>query len=198
MNRPQPAQIRSKERVDTIFEATRVLLREGGFERCTVAGIAARANISPASLYRYFPDATAIIRALAEESLDQVHQGFALLLQDITSRETLEPVMKLALDAYIEHFTSDRAMRELWFGTLADRELIALNVADSRRNGALIASKLAPFVNVDVATLESRWFLLSHMIGAAIGLMLEVPAEEARILRTQLDQLLQSVSSDIR
>jgi AcrR family transcriptional regulator len=189
MSRPNPTQLRSRERVDAIFEATRTLLREGGVERCTVAAIAARAGITPASLYRYFPDATSIIRALAETSLDEVHEGLQTLLATITDASQIGTVIEASLDAYTELFTSDRALRELWFGSLADPELLALNIADSRRNGTLIAETLAPYVDVPIKQLKDRWFLLAHMIGSAVGLMLEVSPTEAKRLRSELSRL---------
>ncbi len=189
MSRPQPTQLRSRERVEAIFEATRELLRDGGVERCTVAAIAAQADISPASLYRYFPDATSIIRALAESSLDEVHAGLVQLLSTITHADEIAPVLEAALDAYIRQFTTDRALRELWFGSLADPQLVALNIADSRRNGNLIAESLAPYVNIPLTQLRDRWFLLAHMIGAAVGLMVEVSPREATRLRGELSRL---------
>ncbi len=192
MLRPQPTQARSRDRVEAIYEATRELLREGGVERCTVAAIAAQAEITPASLYRYFPDATSIIRALAEASLDEVHAGFAELLATITHADQVAEVLASSIDGYIDLFTNDRALRELWFGSLADPELVALNVADSRRNAALIAEAIAPYVDLPLSELKDRWFLLSHMIGSAVGLMLEIPTKEAKRLRSQLISLLLS------
>jgi AcrR family transcriptional regulator len=192
--KPSPTQPRSKERVEAIFEATRVLLREGGVERCTVAAIAAQAEISPASLYRYFPDATSIIRALAEASLDTVHEALKALLNDIDSPEAIEPTLKRALDAYFDYFAGDRALRELWFGTLADPELVALNTADSQRNGELFAASLAPYVDLPIGRLRDRWFLLSHMIGASVGLCLDVPPAQSKRLRRELASLISLVT----
>jgi AcrR family transcriptional regulator len=189
MSRPLPTQLRSRERVEAIYDAARKLLREGGMERCTVAAIAGQAGISPASLYRYFPDATSILRALAESSLDEVHEGLVQLLATVTHRDHVAPALEAALDAYVELFTNDRALRELWFGSLADPQLLALNVADSRRNGNLIATTLAPYVDIPLPELKDRWFLLAHMIGSAIGLILEVTPREARRLRAELKQL---------
>jgi AcrR family transcriptional regulator len=190
MSRPSPTQLRSRERVEAIYEAARSLLREGGMERCTVAAIAAQAGITPASLYRYFPDATSIIRALAKSSLDEVHDRLAELLSTVTHEDHVVVALDAALDAYISQFTADRVLRELWFGSLADPELVALNIADSRRNGTLIATTLAPYVNIDLPELKDRCFLLSHMIGAAVGLMLEVSPREAKRLRSELSRVV--------
>jgi AcrR family transcriptional regulator len=199
MARAQPTQLRSRERVEAVFEATRVLLREGGIERCTVAAIAAQANITPASLYRYFPDATSIVRELAEASLDEVHHELRELLATIHDADDVRAVMEVALERYVELFTSDRALRELWFGSLADPQLVALNVADSRRNGVLIAETIAPYVDIPIGDLRDRWFLLSHMIGAAVGLIIEVSPREAKRLKRQLNGLtLLSFSTPLR
>jgi AcrR family transcriptional regulator len=194
--RPQPTQQRSRERVDAIYEATRVLLREGGVERCTIAAIAAQAEITPASIYRYFPDATSIVRSLAELSLDHVHEMLKQLLTTITSADQIPSVLNAALDSYADFFASDRSLRELWFGSLADAQLLELNIADSRRNAAMIAEALAPFTDTPLGQLKDRWFLLSQMIGSAVGLLLDVSPSEAKRLRRELNHLVTTMLTD--
>jgi AcrR family transcriptional regulator len=198
MPRPLPTQPRSKERVEAIFEATRALLREGGIASCTVAGISAQAEISPASLYRYFPDSTAVIYALANTSLDQVHNGLRELLGAIKSRRDIEPTMTRALQTYFSYFAEDRALRELWFGTLADPQLAKLNIEDSKRNGNLFAETLSTYSKTPIPQLRDKWFLLSHMIGASIGLCLDLSTGQSKRLRKELEKMLaQAVEIDL-
>jgi AcrR family transcriptional regulator len=190
MSRPQPTQERSRQRVESIVDAAYRLLRTGGKDACTVAAIATEAGITPASLYRYFADATEILRALAERTLDDLHAELISSLARVTREEDIEPVLTETLDNYATAFEQDRALRELWFGTLADPELIALNIADSRRNGNAIADAVAPFCEIPRPMLRTRGFLLAHTVGSSVGLMLDVPARERAAIRRELRRML--------
>lgn len=62
----QPAQRRSRETFDRILKAAGGLLEEVGMERISTNMVAERAGVSPAALYRYFPNKYALVVALAE------------------------------------------------------------------------------------------------------------------------------------
>ncbi len=62
----QPAQRRSRETYDRILTAAGELLEEVGMERISTNMVAERAGVSPAALYRYFPNKYALVVALAE------------------------------------------------------------------------------------------------------------------------------------
>ncbi len=65
-------QRRGLRRVDDILVAAAQTFAEGGYDGATVAAIAARAEISPGSLYQFFPNKEAIARALAERYAGEV------------------------------------------------------------------------------------------------------------------------------
>lgn len=190
MPRIQPSQTRSKERVEEIYEATRRVLRERGVEQVTVGAIAAEAGFTPASVYRYFPDSHAIITSLAEATLDELHREMVSAYAQVRSAADVEPVLEAAFRHYVQRFKDDRALRELWYGTLIHHDLVALNIADSRRNGALMATTLAPYTPEPVDQLSQRCFLLAQLIGAGVGLLLEVPPDESAALEDELSRVI--------
>lgn len=190
MPRVQPSQARSKERVEAIYEATRRILRRAGVEEVTVGNIAEEAGFTAASVYRYFSDAQAIITSLALTTLDELHREMEVAYAQIRSVEDLDPVLTAAFHHYVQRFKDDRALRELWCGTLVSHDLISLNIADSRRNGALMARTIAPFSGEPVDVLSQRCFLLAQLIGAGVGLLLEVPEDEAAILESELSRVV--------
>ncbi len=55
-----------------ILAAARRLFAEEGFDRATMRRIAASVGVSPTALYVYFPDKEAILRAIAEETFEQL------------------------------------------------------------------------------------------------------------------------------
>ncbi len=190
MPRVQPSQARSRERVEAIYEATRRILRRSGVEEVTVGNIALEAKFTAASVYRYFSDAQSIINALAETTLDELHREMAAAYGQIRSAEDLEPILTAAFHHYVKRFKEDRALRELWCGTLVSHDLISLNIADSRRNGALLARTVAPFTGEPVDVLSQRCFLLAQLIGAGVGLLLEVPEDESAVLESELGRVI--------
>jgi AcrR family transcriptional regulator len=64
-----PTQLRGTKRVEAILDAAADLVREVGVEGITVQILADRAQTSKGSLYHFFPDVPAVLRALAERHL---------------------------------------------------------------------------------------------------------------------------------
>lgn len=72
--RRSPLQKRSRQRVERILEAARVLLRDGGVHAVTTTSIAGKAGVPVGSIYQYFPNKTAILTALLSEYLEGIQQ----------------------------------------------------------------------------------------------------------------------------
>lgn len=98
--RRKPQQARAIKRVNKILAAAEGLFAEVGYEAASTNAIAARAQTSIGSLYRFFPDKEALLKALAERYIEQMHETFS---QVHHSPEVLD----LPLSDYI-----DRIMRE--------------------------------------------------------------------------------------
>src|SRR6195256_6876056 len=64
-----PRQARAGETVSLILEATAQILEAGGLPAFTTNAVAERAGVSIGTLYQYFADKNALIRALAEREL---------------------------------------------------------------------------------------------------------------------------------
>lgn len=73
--RRAPVQERAKQQVNRLLDAAAELIAEVGVDNATTNAIAARVRISVGTLYQYFPNKEALVRALAErylEALDAV------------------------------------------------------------------------------------------------------------------------------
>ncbi len=64
--RRAPKQRRTEKLIETICDATLMVMREQGFQGLNTNQIAATAGIDVASLYRFFPDKLAIMQYIAE------------------------------------------------------------------------------------------------------------------------------------
>ena len=75
--RKTPVQQRSRRTVDKILSAAARILVEDGYSAMTTNDVAAAAGVSIGSLYQYFPNKDALLRALVERHLDDVERSLA-------------------------------------------------------------------------------------------------------------------------
>jgi AcrR family transcriptional regulator len=68
-----PRQERAREKVRLIVEAAAQVLERRGEEGFNTNAVAERAGVSIGTLYRYFPDKAAILKALAEREIEAHH-----------------------------------------------------------------------------------------------------------------------------
>src|SRR5262245_5844994 len=106
-------QARGERRIELILDVAAQVFAEVGFEAATTNAIAARAGISPGSLYQFFPNKDAIAEALAAR--------FAARLQAAREDAFAPEIAALPLDAMI-----DRVVDPLVAFYLAHPGLLAL------------------------------------------------------------------------
>jgi AcrR family transcriptional regulator len=70
--RKSPVQARSTASVDAILKATVQVLLRVGKEKLTTTRVAARAGVSVGTLYQYFPNKTALLRAAMRLHLNEI------------------------------------------------------------------------------------------------------------------------------
>jgi AcrR family transcriptional regulator len=70
--RKAPVQARSAASVEAILKATLQVLRKVGKERLTTTLVAARAGVSVGTLYQYFPNKSALLRAALQRHMDEI------------------------------------------------------------------------------------------------------------------------------
>ncbi|WP_251106596.1 TetR/AcrR family transcriptional regulator [Alloacidobacterium dinghuense] len=70
--RKSPVQARSAASVDAILKATIQVLLKVGKERLTTTRVAARAGVSVGTLYQYFPNKRALLRAALQRHMDEI------------------------------------------------------------------------------------------------------------------------------
>ena len=186
--RPLPRQTRSRERVEAVRTAALEVLRSEGLAGCTMAAVAARAGITPTSLYRYFPNVEAVLQVVAERQLDETHALIAQALTGLTSLEHARQTLVGLVLAYESIVRNDPARRALWSGGVTIEALTDLNIADSRRNGYLIAERISPFLASPLD--RERAFLVTHLVCLGTVLLIQVDDAEAAVLRPPLQALV--------
>jgi len=92
-----PQQTRGQLRITTILDAAEQLFAEVGFEAATTNAIAARAHTAIGSLYQFFPNKEAILRALVARFLEQMNVTFDAALAEVDASAIT------SADALIDH-----------------------------------------------------------------------------------------------
>ena len=89
-------------RVEEILSAAGTLFAEVGYDKATTNMIAARAGVSPGSLYQFFPNKEAIAQAFATDVTDHLHRVYDTLL----SSEVITLPFRDFVDIFIERIVA--------------------------------------------------------------------------------------------
>ena len=194
--RKSPVQKRSRERVEKMLAVATDLIAEHGSDSLRMSDVAARAGVSIGSLYQFFPDKTAIIGALVERSNEQGRQCIEEGLAQVRDAASMRQAFSDLIDIYYRIFLDEPVMRDIWFGAQADTSLREVQLADSRKNGAIVASALKRLrPQADATALETSALAVMHLGEEAIRLAISVERKEGDALinaykRMALSELL--------
>lgn len=104
--RRQPKQARSQERVHHILDVAEQLFIQLGYDAVTTRAIAIRAKVPIGSLYQFFPDKEAILKALANRYFEQQYHLFVRLHSELADTPIVGYVDRM-VDAF-DQFATDR------------------------------------------------------------------------------------------
>jgi len=181
--RRAPSQRRSRERVERILAVATELIAARGSDALRMAEVAAKAEISIGSLYQYFPDKAAIIRALAERYSAEGRACIEEGLREVRDAAGLRRAFGALVDTYYGLFLAEPVMRDIWSGLQADKGLREIDLEDSRINGRVLADVLARIdPEADRADLFTRAFLVMQLGEATMRLAVSVGREEGDAL----------------
>lgn len=150
--RRQPKQIRSQERVHQILDAAEALFIELGYEHTTTRAIANRAEVPIGSLYQFFPDKAAIVRALANRYFEQEYQMFLQLHAALAEAEIRVYIDRM-IDAF-QQFADEHPGYLAVLRQLLD-QMTAADASVLNEYDQLMLSGLANFLSQRNAKLDS-------------------------------------------
>jgi AcrR family transcriptional regulator len=102
----QPAQARSRERVERILAATEALIEQTPLHDITVAMISERSGVKRATVYQFFPSVRAILNTLGQRFLDELYDDFTRIETPATQaawRRTMDEIVDTTVDFYSHH-----------------------------------------------------------------------------------------------
>jgi AcrR family transcriptional regulator len=131
-------QRRSAERVQRMLDAAQQLVADIGYEALSTTLIAERAEVSIGSLYQFFPDKQAVVRAVALRNLERFEERVGSLISTLEFRDWWD-VVSAVLDEYIALHHEIPGFSVIRFGDIADIYLLEAG----RDNDAVVAERLS-------------------------------------------------------
>jgi AcrR family transcriptional regulator len=171
--RRQPLQARSQERVSQILDVAEQMFITEGYAATTTNAIAARAKVPIGSLYQFFPDKAAIVKALAMRYTDRLQHRFAELDADLHDLPLSVYVDRL-IDVTDRFFTDYPGYHAIFMqvqGTIAELEELE-HAADLQLIQNLATSLSHYDADLAAADREAIAFVLVKAIGTLLWLSL--------------------------
>lgn len=191
--RKRPQQERSIQRVDAILSVAAALIAEKGVSAMKMTELAAVATVPIGSVYQYFPDKAAIVRALLDRHSSRIQQKVSEAFAIVTS---LDHAIELAcgmIDWYYREYRSDPAYLGVWLGTDIDRDILQLNIQHSNRVAEIFLESIRPFLPTKSRIdLEARTQLFSHLIGASVRFAIMSDDEMAKRMLQEWKQVIRA------
>lgn len=138
--RVTPTTARGRASVEAMLAGMLDVLAEGGWKAASARAVARRAGVSPATLYRYFPDLRAMVSELARRRRAQTLELIVPLLSDPEDTPLVDRV-RAVVDALVQRLKGERrAPRTLlaqvpqaWVLDVVDEMFAALAALAERR-----------------------------------------------------------------
>lgn len=191
-----PRQGRSADRVTAILAAARRLLQTDELGELTVRRIASDAEVSAASVYRYFADVDEIVDLLLAEHADASTTAVRTALATTSSR-TVGGVFECVLRAFLDLYASRPELTIVWRSpALADRQ----RRHDAETDRALageIGRHLARIGILTEPTPDVLDRLAAHfeVAGALLGAVLRADGPQRQVLEDDLFALVRHLGS---
>lgn len=114
--RKVPQRKRGQERVKKILDTAANLIAEFGYENVTTNQIAAEANTSIGSLYQFFPNKDAILMALSERYLEDLH---AVMDAQFNAGEEIDFFTQLdrLVETFHDFYMSNPGFKPMFYGS---------------------------------------------------------------------------------
>lgn len=120
-----PQQARSQQRVNKILDQAAQIFATSGYEAATTNQIAAAAGVPIGSVYEFFPNKQAILHALVERYLSQLHDLYQNLFTPQAFEQPLPLLLEQMLQGLVTLHTNLPALGTLLYGSYTSPELAA-------------------------------------------------------------------------
>lgn len=157
-------QERSAARVARMLDACGELVQEIGYDATTTTLIARRANVSVGSLYQFFPDKRAVVRALTQRNLETFLEQVGTLFAERDLPHWWDAV-DAVVDAYVELHRTVPGFRAVHMGDVIDEHLLD----PEHDNDSVLVGRLALLLNQRLGVMVNDEVRLALLIAVRVG-----------------------------
>jgi len=177
--------------VDEILAAAGPLFAEIGYDKATTNLIAARAGVSPGSLYQFFPNTEAIAQAYAEAATAQLHRVYDAVLAPEVTGLPLRPFLDAFIDALIAFNRDYPGYLALSVASMISPPLdLALRDLHEGIEGRLGALLRARWPTIPPEQLRLRGLVSYRLFLAVLPLVLGDPGADQQALVSEMKVML--------
>lgn len=130
-------QKRGMDRMESLLAAAALEFAEQGYERCTTNQIAARAGVSPGTLYQFFPHKQAMAQALASRYAVAFEAVHANVFSEGMEKLPLPQWIDLIVDPFLEFHRAAPAFEALLLAGALGERTVSLKHAFAKRLAGL-------------------------------------------------------------
>lgn len=185
-----PIQQRSKQQVSRILDAAADLIAETSVDAVTTNAIAARVGISIGTLYQYFPNKTALVRALAVRYLEGLDAILPVPEGEDPTRWSLPQEIERAVQALEGFIEKNPGFLQVYRAARGASDPDSLRLLDrGKQHFETVFARRAPWVAE-----QERWAHANIAVEAAhsiFALALTLPADQHRLLVRELCSMLE-------
>lgn len=111
--RNRPRQARSAARVEHLLDVAASVFEDVGYDAATTNLVAARAGVPVGTLYRWFPDKSALAEALTDRYLAELVDVYDTLLDELTPDQSIADFLRRVMARLVVHTRDQRALPAL-------------------------------------------------------------------------------------
>ncbi|WP_170253410.1 MULTISPECIES: TetR/AcrR family transcriptional regulator [Alphaproteobacteria] len=173
------------------MEAAVELIAQGGVSALKMTDLAARAGVPIGSLYQFFAERAAVVRALHDRHTERVESGARRVFSTVTTLAEAEALMGDAVDTFFTTFRDDPVYLPVWLAALSDPDLQRLNTDHQARLTGMLCDIFRPLLPEDSKVdLETRVMLFVYLTGAVVRRAMIEDDQKARCI---LDEWKRSI-----
>jgi AcrR family transcriptional regulator len=194
--RKSPVQARSAASVEAILKATIQVLLKVGKESLTTTRVAARAGVSVGTLYQYFPNKSALLRAALQRHMDEIGS----VVQTVCGEQagsSLEKMATALVTSFLDAKMKDAKTSVALYSVSSDVDGARIAREMSLKSNRAIVAMLATAQDELTTDPELVASLLQATMAGVSRRLLEFPSPESEYERLR-DGLVFLVSAYVR
>ena len=187
--RKSPVQARSTASVDAILKATVQVLLKVGKEKLTTTRVAARAGVSVGTLYQYFPNKSALLKAAMRLHMEEIFAEVEKVCVGERGQKVEQMAEALAV-AFLAVKMRDPKKSRALYAVGSDVEGAKIAASGVKRVNSAIVSLLASAPEVLTTDLELMATVMQSIIAGVKRQLLESDMPEAQFEVMQRELVL--------